>query len=124
MPGCARCTGTLAHQHATGGATACSGVNCATTGDLWWRKLSSTRLMGAKHDTKDAKRKAKHHSRSSSKVLLLPKDAQRFKIVQDDGSLGDVVDFDDLARLRQWMRDAAPEGLFAFLIKLTSSPYG
>ena len=38
----------------------------------------------------------------------MTKDAQRFKIVQDDGSLGEVVDFDDLARLRQWMRDTAP----------------
>ena len=66
--------------------------------------------MIVKHDTKDAKRKAKHHSRSDSKVLFLTKDAQRFKIVQDDGSLGDVSGFDDLARLRQWMRDSNPEG--------------
>lgn len=79
--------------------------------------------MGAKHDTKDAKRKAKHHSRSCSKVLFLSKDAQRFKIVQDDASLGCEVDFDDLARLRHWMRDTAPGGSFDFLSKLTSSPY-
>ena len=67
-----------------------------------------TRLVETKHDTKDAKRKARHQSKTYSKVLFLTKDAQRFKIVQDDGSLGEVVDFDDLARLRQWMRDTAP----------------
>jgi superfamily II DNA or RNA helicase len=67
-----------------------------------------TRLVETKHDLKDAKRKAAHLSKTYSKVLFLTKDAQRFKIVQDDGSLGEVVDFDDLARLRQWMRDTAP----------------
>jgi hypothetical protein len=66
------------------------------------------RLVETKHDTKDAKRKATHQSKTYSKVLFLTKDAQRFKIVGDDGSLGEVVDFDDLARLRQWMRDTAP----------------
>jgi hypothetical protein len=35
-------------------------------------------------------------------------DAQRFKFVDDDGSLRDVVDFDDLARLKQWMRTSTP----------------
>jgi hypothetical protein len=66
------------------------------------------RLVETKHDVKDAKRKARHESKTYSKVLFLTKDAQRFKIVQDDGSMGEVVDFDDLARLRQWMRDTAP----------------
>jgi len=66
------------------------------------------RLVETKHDTKDAKRKAMHQSKTYSKVLFLTKDAQRFKIVQDDGSLGEVVDFDDLSRLRQWMRHTAP----------------
>ena len=36
------------------------------------------------------------------------KDATRFKIVNDDGSVGDVVDFDDLSRLKQWMRHTPP----------------
>lgn len=67
-----------------------------------------TRLVETKHDLKDANRKARHQSKTYSKVLFLTKDAQRFKIVQDDGSMGEVVDFDDLARLRQWMRDTAP----------------
>ena len=66
------------------------------------------RLVETKHDVKDANRKNKHQSKAFGKVLFLTKDAQRFKIVDDDGSLGDVVDFDDLARLKQWMRDSAP----------------
>ena len=66
------------------------------------------RLVETKHDMKDAGRKGKHQSRAYGKVLFLTKDAQRFKIVEDNGSLGEVVDFDNLARLRQWMRDSAP----------------
>jgi hypothetical protein len=68
------------------------------------------RLVETKHDTKDATRKGKHQSKTYGKVLFLTKDAQRFKILEGNGSLGDVVDFDDLARLRQWMRDSAPAG--------------
>lgn len=41
-------------------------------------------------------------------MLFLTKDATHFRIVQDNGSLGDVVDFDDLARLWQWMRESTP----------------
>ena len=67
-----------------------------------------TRLIETKHDSKDAGRKAKQLSRTYGKVLFLTKDAQRFKIVEDNGSLGAVVDFDNLSRLRQWMRDSAP----------------
>jgi hypothetical protein len=66
------------------------------------------RLVETKHDVKDASRKGKHQSKTYGKVLFLTKDAQRFKIVEDNGSLGEVVDFDDLSRLRQWMRDSAP----------------
>ena len=66
------------------------------------------RLVETKHDLKDAGRKGKHLSRTYGKVLFLTKDAQRFKIVDDNGSMGEVVDFDNLARLRQWMRDSAP----------------
>jgi len=66
------------------------------------------RLVETKHDVKDANRKGTHQSKTYGKVLFLTKDAQRFKIVEDNGSLGEVVDFDNLARLRQWMRDTAP----------------
>ena len=66
------------------------------------------RLIDPKHDTKDASRKAIHVSKYYGKVLFLTKDATRFKIVNDDGSVGDVVDFDDLSRLKTWMRHTKP----------------
>ncbi len=66
------------------------------------------RLVETKHDVKDANRKSKHQSKTYGKVLFLTKDAQRFKIVDDNGSLGEVVDFDDLMRLKHWMRDSVP----------------
>ena len=66
------------------------------------------RLVETKHDVKDANRKSKHQSKTYGKVLFLTKDAERFKIVEDDGKLGEVVDFDDLTRLRAWMRESMP----------------
>jgi type III restriction enzyme len=66
------------------------------------------RLIDPKHDTKDAARKAIHTSSYYGKVLFLTKDASRFKIVNDDGSVGDVVDFDNLSRLKTWMRATQP----------------
>ena len=66
------------------------------------------RLIDPKHDTKDAYRKSIHQSRYYGKVLFLTKDANRFKLVNDDGSVGDVVDFDNLARLKSWMRNTQP----------------
>lgn len=68
------------------------------------------RLIDPKHDTKDASRKAIHTSSYYGKVLFLTKDVNRFKIVNDDGSVGDVVDFDDLNRLKTWMRATQPFG--------------
>lgn len=56
----------------------------------WWQKMTKkycSDAFAATHETMEA---------------------QRFKIVEDNGRLGEVVDFDDLARLRQWMRDSAP----------------
>ena len=66
------------------------------------------RLIDPKHDTKDAARKSIHHSATYGKVLFLTQDAKRVRIVNDDGSVGDVVDLDDLNRLRQWMRQTQP----------------
>ena len=71
------------------------------------------RLIDPKHDTKDASRKAIHTSSYYGKVLFLTKDVNRFKIVNDDGSVGDVVDFDDLNRLKTWMRATQPFGQIA-----------
>ncbi|MBS7806302.1 DEAD/DEAH box helicase family protein [Variovorax sp. PCZ-1] len=68
------------------------------------------RLVDPKHDTKDASRKSKHVSRFYGKVLFLTKDNDQFKIVNDDGSVGAVVDYDDLGALKDWMRASPPLG--------------
>ncbi|MDD2712301.1 MAG: DEAD/DEAH box helicase family protein [Simplicispira sp.] len=54
------------------------------------------RLLETKDDTKDAARKAKHSPASYGKVLFLTPDGNRMHWVNDDGSLGDVLDFEDL----------------------------
>lgn len=72
-----------------------------------WKRCTR-QVIDPKHDTKDAARKSIHQSSYYGKVLFLTKDASRFKIVNDDGSVGDVVDFDDLARLKTWMRNTQP----------------
>jgi hypothetical protein len=66
------------------------------------------RLVDPKHDTTDAARKALHHSRFYGKVLFLTKVGESFKIVNDNGSVGSRVDFDDLGRLKAWMRSHSP----------------
>lgn len=54
------------------------------------------RLLETKDDTKDAARKAKHSPASYGKVLFLTPDGDRMRWVNDDGSLGEVLDFEDL----------------------------
>ena len=71
------------------------------------------RLIDPKHDTKDAASKALHASSYYGKVLFLTRvevtqGVKQFKIVNDNGSLGDVVDYDDLNRLKTWMRSTQP----------------
>ena len=54
------------------------------------------RLLETKDDTKDAARKAQHSPARYGKVLFLTPDGDRMRWVNDDGSLGDVLDFEDL----------------------------
>jgi hypothetical protein len=54
------------------------------------------RLLETKDDTKDAARKAQHSPKSYGKVLFLTPDGDRMRWVNDDGSLGAVLDFDDM----------------------------
>jgi type III restriction enzyme len=70
------------------------------------------RLIDPKHDTKDAKRKAEHVSSFYGRVLFLTKDADRFKVVNEDGTVGEVVDFDDLSAMKDWMRSDPPRHQF------------
>lgn len=54
------------------------------------------RLFETKDDTKDASGKSKHSPVSYGKVLFLTPDGNRMRWVNDDGSMGAVVDFDDM----------------------------
>lgn len=54
------------------------------------------RLLETKDDTKDASAKSKHSPSSYGKVLFLTPDHGRMRWVNDDGSMGAVVDFDDM----------------------------
>lgn len=54
------------------------------------------RLLETKDDTKDAARKAQHSPAGYGKVLFLTPDGNRMRWVNDDGSLGAVLDFDDM----------------------------
>lgn len=60
------------------------------------------RLIETKEDTKDASRKALRVPKVYGKVLFLTRNEDKFCIVNDDGSRGEVVDFDDLSPVRAW----------------------
>lgn len=66
------------------------------------------RLVETKESTKDAARKAKHASKLYGRVLFLTKYNSSMRIVKQDGSLGDSVDFDDLLGVREWLRSSKP----------------
>ncbi len=66
------------------------------------------RLIETKENTKDAARKARRVPKSYGKVLFLTKDQQRLRVVNDDGSLGKVVDSDDLLPVQEWLRASKP----------------
>ena len=42
------------------------------------------------------------------KVLFLTKDQSRLRVVNDDGSLGVSVDWDDLLPVQDWLRTSKP----------------
>lgn len=60
------------------------------------------RLIETKEDTKDASRKALRVPKVYGKVLFLTRNEAKFCIVNDDGSRGEAVDFDDLTPVRTW----------------------
>lgn len=66
------------------------------------------RLVETKENVKDAARKARRVPRSYGKVLFLTKDQNRLRMINDDGSLGSTVDWDDLKPIREWLRDSRP----------------
>ncbi len=66
------------------------------------------RLIETKENVKDAARKARRVPKSYGKVLFLTKDQSRLRVVNDDGSLGATVDWDDLTPVREWLRESKP----------------
>jgi superfamily II DNA or RNA helicase len=69
------------------------------------------RLIETKESSKDAARKARHIPVFYGKVMFLTKDNGRLRWINDDGSLGDEIDLDDLDNLREWMRSTIPNTL-------------
>ena len=57
------------------------------------------RLLETKESTKDAARKARHFPACYGKVLFLTPDGKRLRWVQDDGSLGEAVDLNDMEQV-------------------------
>lgn len=66
------------------------------------------RLIETKENTKDASRKARRIPKYYGKVLFLTKDQSRLRVVKDDGSLGETVDWDDLLPVQEWLRETKP----------------
>lgn len=62
------------------------------------------RLVETKHDIKDATRKARHTPPHYGKVMFLTQDGGRYHIVNHDGSIGEEVDFSDLAGMREGLK--------------------
>lgn len=66
------------------------------------------RLIETKENVKDAVRKAKRKPKLYGKVLFLTKDQNRLRVVNEDGSQGIAVDWDDLTPIREWLRESKP----------------
>ena len=69
------------------------------------------RLIETKDDTKDATRKAKRVPKVYGKVLFITKDLSQLKIVNDDGTLGQVVEQHNINNIREWMLRTIPANL-------------
>lgn len=67
-----------------------------------------TRLVETKESTKDAARKSRHASRLYGRVLFITKDNRNLRLVNEDGSLGESIDLDDLEGMREWLRKTVP----------------
>jgi type III restriction enzyme len=66
------------------------------------------RLVETKESVKDAARKARRASPFYGKVLFMTKDHSKWKIITEEGTLGDVIDLDDLAAMQTWLRNTIP----------------
>lgn len=66
------------------------------------------RLLETKESTKDAARKAKHFPPAYGKVLFLTPDGNRLRLVNDDGSLGDIVKLPDMSVVKDRLNATMP----------------
>lgn len=66
------------------------------------------RLVETKENVKDAQRKAQRVPRRWGKVLFLTRDQERLRVINDDGSQGATIDYDDLTPMREWLRATRP----------------
>ncbi len=70
-------------------------------------KPLQTRLIETKESTKDASRKSRRVPKIYGKVMFVTKDEDKLRVVNDDGSLGVSLDWDDLAPAWAWMADSS-----------------
>jgi len=66
------------------------------------------RLIETKESIKDAVRKSKRASALYGPVMFLTKDQSKWRWINADGSLGNVVDLDDLLNMQEWLRQTVP----------------
>lgn len=66
------------------------------------------RLIETKHDLKDVRRKAKHTPKEYGKVIFITKDADQHYLLNEDGSLGEPLDFGNMEKLREAMQRTVP----------------
>ena len=70
--------------------------------------LPMQRLLETKESTKDAARKAQHSPTGYGKVLFLTPDGSRLRWVQDNGSVGDVVDLNAMGQVLKRFAQTRP----------------
>lgn len=66
------------------------------------------RLIETKESIKDAVRKAKRASTIYGPVMFLTKDQSKWRWINLNGTLGSVVDMDDLLNMQEWLRQTVP----------------
>lgn len=66
------------------------------------------RLIETKENVKDAVWKSKHTSSYYGRVLFLTKDKTKLRWINEDGTLGDSLDLDDLQAMQEWLRKTIP----------------
>ncbi len=69
------------------------------------------RLLETKESTKDAANKAQHSPPYYGKVLFLTPDGSRMRWVNDDGSMGQAIDLDDMQGVLAQLAATRPVGI-------------